>query len=75
MACGTPVVAADRAALPQTCGGAVLLVDPTDPTAVADAVERAITARDTLRTAGLKRAAHFGWDRTMGGLDAALRDV
>ena len=33
MACGTPVVAADRAALPETCGDAALLVDPTDPQA------------------------------------------
>ena len=31
MAAGTPVVAADRAALPETCGGAALLADPDDP--------------------------------------------
>ncbi len=31
MACGVPVVAADRAALPETCGDAALLVDPDDP--------------------------------------------
>ena len=30
MACGVPVVAADRAALPETCGGAATLVDPDD---------------------------------------------
>jgi glycosyltransferase involved in cell wall biosynthesis len=72
MACGTPVVAADRGALPETCGGAAILVDPTDPTAVADGIDSALAAPDPLRTAGLRRAARFGWDRTMTELDAAL---
>jgi len=75
MACGTPVVAADRAALPETCGGAALLVDPTDPVAVADAVERAVAAPAALAAAGLEQAARFSWDRTMAGLDDALRSV
>ncbi len=35
MACGVPVVAADRAALPETCGGAAQLVDPDDRSALA----------------------------------------
>ena len=38
MACGTPVVAADRAALPEVCGDAALLVDPDDPAAITQAV-------------------------------------
>ena len=37
MASGTPVVAADLAALPEVCGGAALLVDPLDEDAVAAA--------------------------------------
>ena len=56
MACGVPVVAADRAALPETCGGAALLVDPDDPDALADAVHRAPSTdaaeRRPLREAG-----------------------
>ena len=73
MACGAPVVAADRGALPETCGGAALLFDPTDPPAVADAVERALADPAPLRAAGIERAATFSWDRTMSELDAALR--
>ena len=38
MAAGTPVVAADRAALPEACGGAALLADPDDPDAFAAAL-------------------------------------
>ncbi len=67
MSCGTPVVAADRAALPETCGGAALLVDPNDPEAIADAVVAAATderLRTRLRAAGLKRSAEHTWERT-----------
>jgi glycosyltransferase involved in cell wall biosynthesis len=71
MACGTPVVASNAGALPQTCGDAALLVDPRDPSAIADAVERAI-GDERLRTAGLARAAQFSWDRTARAIDALL---
>ncbi|HWE10778.1 MAG TPA: glycosyltransferase family 1 protein [Solirubrobacteraceae bacterium] len=75
MACGTPVVAADRAALPETCGGAALLVDPDDPAALAAAVVKAATepgVRAGLREAGLRRARTFTWDRTVAEVDALL---
>ncbi len=78
MACGTPVVAADRAALPETCAGAALLVDPDDAAAVADAVTRAVTdeaLRARLRAAGLRRAAQTTWGRATRELDALLSDL
>jgi glycosyltransferase involved in cell wall biosynthesis len=67
MAAGTPVVASDRAALPETCGDAALLVDPDDPDAIAAAVVGAATddaLRERLRTSGRARAARFSWDGT-----------
>ncbi len=75
MAAGVPVVAADRGALPETCGDAALLVEPRRPDLVAEALlaaccEEATAAR--LRAAGLKRAAGFGWDRTATAVDALL---
>jgi glycosyltransferase involved in cell wall biosynthesis len=75
MACGTPVVAADRAALPETCGDAALLVDPDDGAALAGAILAAATdpdVRDRLRGAGLRRAAEFGWARSAASTDALL---
>jgi len=63
MACGTPVVASDRGALPETCGDAALLVDPSNHSALADAVRAAIGDR-SLRDRGLRRAAEFSWERT-----------
>ncbi len=71
MACATPVVASDRGALPETCGGAALLVDPDDPIAIAEAVAAAIG--DTgLVERGLRRAREFSWERTAAELAAVL---
>jgi len=65
MACGTPVIAADRAALPETCGSAALLVDPDDRPGIAAAVIAAATddgLRKRLSEAGLRRASEQTWD-------------
>jgi glycosyltransferase involved in cell wall biosynthesis len=70
MASGTPVVAAARAALPETCGDAALLVEP-DEFAEA-AVRAATTDRERLVAAGLARAARFTWERTARETDQAI---
>jgi glycosyltransferase involved in cell wall biosynthesis len=78
MACGTPVVAADRAALSEICGGAAVLVDPDDPHAIADAVLRAATEeplRAQLRATGLIRAAERTWERAAREADSVLRGL
>ena len=78
MACGTPVVAANRTALPETCGHAALLADPSDAGAFAEALLRAATddaERARLIAAGRQRAAAFSWQRTAEQTDAALGEV
>jgi glycosyltransferase involved in cell wall biosynthesis len=75
MACGVPVVAADRGALPETCGGAAILVDPEEPDALAGAAVTAATdgpRRALLTEAGLRRAAELTWDRTAAETDALI---
>lgn len=75
MAAGTPVVAADRAALPETCGDAALLVDPADRQGLAGAVLAAATdesLRARLIARGRARACDFPWSRTVGQTDALL---
>lgn len=64
MAAGTPVVAADVAALPEVTGGAAVMVDPLDTGSIADGLERAIGERDSLVQRGRQRAAQFTWERT-----------
>jgi glycosyltransferase involved in cell wall biosynthesis len=77
MACGTPVVAADAAALPETCGDAALYAEPGDANAIADAVDQSLerATAERLRAAGVSRAAHFTSDRTARGVDAVIEDV
>jgi glycosyltransferase involved in cell wall biosynthesis len=75
MASGTPVVAADRAALPETCGDAALLVDPDDTRALTAAVLAAATdeaTRARLSAAGPIRAARFSWDMTAERVDGLM---
>jgi glycosyltransferase involved in cell wall biosynthesis len=78
MACGTPVVASDRAALPETCGDAALLVDPEDGDAFAAALLDAAApspTRDRLVAAGTQRAERFTWRRTAEQVDAAVGEL
>jgi glycosyltransferase involved in cell wall biosynthesis len=74
MASGTPVVASNAAALPETCGGAARLVPP-DGEELAAALTELVgddAARARLETAGLERAAPFTWDATARAVDALL---
>jgi glycosyltransferase involved in cell wall biosynthesis len=76
MAAGTPVVAADRAALPEACGGAALLADPLDADAFAGALlEAAGPERERLVAAGRERAGALTWERTAGEVDSALGEL
>ncbi len=66
-AAGCPVVAANATSLPEVAGDAALLVDPTDPEAVADALLRLASdaaLAEELRRRGRARAAEFTWERT-----------
>jgi glycosyltransferase involved in cell wall biosynthesis len=74
MACGVPVVAADRGALPETCGGAARLVDPGERGAFAAALLDAAGDERPAR-AGLERAAGFTWRRTAELVDTALASL
>jgi glycosyltransferase involved in cell wall biosynthesis len=78
MACGTPVVCSTATSLPEVAGDAALLVDPRDPDAIADAVERVVADRalaDEMRRRGLARAGRFTWDRTAAGYAALYRGL
>lgn len=67
MACGTPVVASNRSAVPEVAGDAALLVDPDDAGAIAGAVLRLAgdpELRASMVRRGLERAARFPWAAT-----------
>ncbi|MGH2839168.1 MAG: glycosyltransferase family 4 protein, partial [Thermoleophilaceae bacterium] len=71
MASGVPVVASDRGALPEVCGDAALLVDPTNPGALSGAI-LAVIGNERMREAGLARARTFTWERTARETDALI---
>ena len=76
MACGCPVVTSDVSSMPEIAGGAAVLCDPNEPASIAAAITRAIEAGpERLRTAGLRRAAEFRWERTATETLAVYRDV
>lgn len=71
MASGTAVLTSNRASMPEVAGGAACLADPDD----GDAILQALTAlleddamRKRLEGLGLKRAAHYTWNRSLNNL-------
>jgi glycosyltransferase involved in cell wall biosynthesis len=67
MACGCPVLASDRASIPELVGDAGILVDPLSIDEIADGIVRLAENSDfraDLRQRGLLRCRRFSWDET-----------
>ena len=78
MACGTPVVTSNCSSLPEVCGDAALLVDPTRTEEIAEAVAAVLgddARRETMRQRGLARARQFSWAATAAQTLAVFRAV
>ncbi len=75
MACGVPVVAVARGALPETVGDAALLAEPAELTAAVLAAACDDGVRAPLAAAGPRRAARYSWSRTAEQTDALLRSL
>ncbi len=66
MACGTPVIASNASSLPEVVGDAARLVDPSNPSAWAEAIRSVTTdasQRAEMRARGIAQAAQFSWGR------------
>jgi len=67
MACGTPVICSNTSSLPEVAGNAALMIDPSNPATLTDAMRRVIkdpALRADLSRKGLAQAAAFTWDET-----------
>ncbi|MES1255373.1 MAG: glycosyltransferase family 1 protein [Acidobacteriota bacterium] len=76
MACGVPVVAAARGALPEVLDGAGTLVDPDDPADIAAGISRVLNDAGYAERCvgrGLARARAFTWAGTARAVEGAYR--
>ncbi|OQA55211.1 MAG: Glycogen synthase [Candidatus Omnitrophica bacterium ADurb.Bin277] len=67
MKCGTPVITTKAASLAEVAGGAAVLVNPSDPSEMSEAligIESDVRTRDILRAQGLERVKKFQWEDT-----------
>jgi glycosyltransferase involved in cell wall biosynthesis len=67
MACGTPLLASNRTAIPEICDGAGLLFDPEDIPALSDLMKRVASdpgLKQELRGRGFQRVQVFSWRNT-----------
>jgi glycosyltransferase involved in cell wall biosynthesis len=75
MSLGVPVIVSERGGLPALVGDAGLLVDPTEPRAIASALERVLSddgLAHAMARRGLERAARYSWRRTAASVRSAF---
>jgi glycosyltransferase involved in cell wall biosynthesis len=78
MASGTPVITSNVSSLPEVVGDAAVLIDPHEPEAIADAIQRVLTdveLRSSLRERGFARARHFSWERSIARVRDSYTEV
>ena len=67
MSCGCPVITSNGGSLPEVAGNGAQIFLPADVKGMASALTRLITSDENVaqwRTAALKQAAQFSWERT-----------
>jgi glycosyltransferase involved in cell wall biosynthesis len=75
-AAGVPVLTSTASSLPEVAGDAALLVDPADPGAIAEGLERLLgdeALRGRLRAAGHRRVRSYTWERAAASTAEVLR--
>ncbi|MGH3127869.1 MAG: glycosyltransferase family 4 protein, partial [Gaiellaceae bacterium] len=75
MACGCPVASSNAAALPEVCGDAARLFDPTSVEEIVAAVDEILARPEDWSAKGIARAAQFSWEETARAHDAAYAAV
>ena len=78
MACGTPVIASNRGALPEVIGDYGYLVNPFDIESIASAMNAVINDKKSLDKAlevGPARAASFDWSDTAKEIEAIVEKL
>jgi glycosyltransferase involved in cell wall biosynthesis len=75
MASGCPAAVSNAGALPEVCGDAARLFDPTSPDEIAAAVLDVLADPETYTRRGLERAAEFTWERSARAHEQVYREL
>jgi glycosyltransferase involved in cell wall biosynthesis len=78
MACGVPVIAGNFGAMKEVVKDAGILVDPTNPQEIADAMQRVLedsAYRNTLVQCGLNRAQQYSWRTTAKMISGVMEEA
>jgi glycosyltransferase involved in cell wall biosynthesis len=75
MACGCPVASSNAASLPEVCGDAARLFDPTSVEEMVAAVEEILARPEEWSAKGIARASEFSWEHTARAHDDAYAAV
>ena len=78
LACGTPVIASNRGALPEVVGDAAFLVDPFNYESIASAMLEISTNSSFLKKAqleGPRQASGFNWECTAKQIENILLQI
>ncbi len=75
MACGCPVACSNATSLPEVCGEAARLFDPTSVEEIVDAVEDVLMRPREWSARGTARAATFTWEATARAHDAVYAEL
>jgi len=67
MACGTPVIASNKASLPEVIGDAAVLIEPSNVNKLSETIVTILKSqqlRNELRDKGLRHVKNFSWNKT-----------
>lgn len=66
MACGVPVISSNSSSMPEIAGDAAILIEPTDPLAIVQAIERILSnpvLTAEMSAKGILRSKDFSWNK------------
>jgi glycosyltransferase involved in cell wall biosynthesis len=75
MACGCPVLASNRSAIPEVCGDAAYYFNPEDEAEIAEAIFAVLSSdaiKNRLRKAGYRRSGQFSYAHTAASIHNLL---
>ncbi len=78
MSSGTPVITSNVSSMPEVAGDAALLIDPHDPSSIANGMQEVISntqLREDMISKGFERTKEFSWKKTADHIYEELRKI